>query len=156
MITSAVAFLIALPTATPGPPLPVVDGKTRAHLAAERFSEVRQVAKLPRAVREELARHLQVAHLEMADEGQPFQETDVITEHGLPRYRMVVAAVSDDHCIVHYEQGGIALFRSLAIFSWNDTKAALLWEGAAPPSLATAAAIQAAVRDGSLFRGRGR
>ena len=130
-----------------------LDAATRAHLAAERFSEVRQVARLPAAVREELARRLSGG---IADAGQPFQETDVVREPGLPRHRLVVAAVSGDHCIVHYESGGIALFRTVVIVSLQDGKAAIQWEGAARGGLTTVAEIQAALRDGSLFRTQGR
>lgn len=148
----AVAVFALQASGADGAPKPL-DAATRAHLAAERFSEVRQVAKLPGAVQEELARRLSGG---IADAGQPFQETDVVREPGLPHHRLVVAAVSGDHCIVHYESGGIALFRSLMILSWETDKATVVWEGPARRPLATAAQIEAALRDGSLYPSKSR
>ena len=49
----------------------------------------------------------------LADRDAPFQSTDVVTQHGLPWRRLVLAAASGDTWFIHYEHGGEGLHSHL-------------------------------------------
>jgi hypothetical protein len=61
----------------------------------------------------------------MADPGQPFNSTDIGNE--LPMQQLVVAAVSDQYCIVSYWHGGITVSFQTEIFELSGGSATLIW-----------------------------
>src|SRR5438132_13250923 len=70
---------------------------------SSRFHEVHSTNDLPSAI---------VAlctgdHGRLADPGQKWNATDVITDPTLPRKRPISAAVGGEYYVVHYERGGI-------------------------------------------------
>jgi len=69
-----------------------------------RFREVRTKSGLPKAILD-LCTDGGGA---MAEPGQPFQVTDVVTDATLPGRRLSWGAISGDYYVVHYETGGIA------------------------------------------------
>jgi hypothetical protein len=76
----------------------------KALLDSSRFHEVHSTTDLPRAV---------VAlcvddNGKLADPGENWNATDVVTDPTLPRKRLIWAAVGGDYYVVHYERGGIA------------------------------------------------
>jgi hypothetical protein len=77
----------------------------------EMFSEVKQVSQLPSAVIDELGG--------IADPGQPFNSTDRVDPR-LPMLSLIVAAVSEKHCIVSYLRGGIALGMETTVFELSE------------------------------------
>ena len=82
------------------------------------FREVTQTSLLPKAVLDQFGG--------MADPGQPFNTTDVV-DPKLSMQQLVVAAVSEQYCIVSYWQGGIALSFKTKIFELSGGSATLIW-----------------------------
>jgi len=69
---------------------------------------------------------------ELADAGQPFQATDVITEKNLPGKRLIWAARLPGYMVVHYERGGIAhSFHVMVVALDSSRKAHVVWAAAA-------------------------
>jgi hypothetical protein len=57
----------------------------------------------------------------MANPGQKFEVTDVISDASVPRERLMFAGVAGDKCFVHYEKGGYAHSYILEIFGPTST-----------------------------------
>jgi hypothetical protein len=66
----------------------------------------------------------------MADPGERFEATDVITDPNLPRRRLIFAGVSQDRAFVHYEEGGIAQSYIVELFRLEPSGTAVgIWHG---------------------------
>ncbi len=63
----------------------------------------------------------------MADPGEKWQATDVITEHGLPWRRLIFASLSKTHCLIHYEKGGYSHSYHLILFRIEGSRACPVW-----------------------------
>src|SRR5438093_863216 len=112
-----------------------------------RFHEVRSTGDLPTAV---------VAlctgdNGRLADPGQKWNATDVITDPTLPGKRLIWAAVGGEYYVVYYERGGIAhTFHVLvATLTKNNAKPKLIWRAVGGP-LKDYAAFLIALRNGKL------
>src|SRR5262245_9329299 len=93
---------------------------------ASRFHEVHSAKNLPPTV---------VAlcvddNGKLADPGQNWNATDVVTDPTLPWKRLIWAVVGGDYYVVHYERGGIAhSFHVLvAKLSKSDAKPKMVWQ----------------------------
>jgi hypothetical protein len=84
----------------------------------EVFNEVKQASRLPSAVIDELGG--------IADPGQPFNSTDVVDAR-LPMRLLIVAAVSEKHCIVSYWRGGIVLRLETTVFELSEGRIKRKW-----------------------------
>ena len=87
----------------------------------------------------------------LADPGQQWNATDVITDPTLPGKRLIWAAVGGGYYVVHYECGGIAhTFHVLvARLAKNDAKPKVVWHALGGP-LEDHAAFFDALRSGKL------
>lgn len=65
----------------------------------------------------------------IAEPGQKWEPTDVITDSSLPRKRLIWAVTNDEYIIVHYERGGYAHSYHVLIarLKHGDTKPILIW-----------------------------
>ena len=117
----------------PGEPAPIKFGALNMSSAERReflnadYKIVRKVADLPTGVRK-----LYIvnggSHVAIADPGERFEATDVITDPGLPRRRLILAGVAQERAFVHYEQGGIAHSYIVEFFRLESPDAAVgLW-----------------------------
>jgi hypothetical protein len=106
-------------------------------------------------VREELQRMFGSTAMAIADPGQPFQVTDVITVPSLPIRRMSVAGCSQDHCLVYYERGGIAHTWHAVLVHWTPDGTRVEAGGTAPFGIRTLDDLRNAVLSGAL-KGPGR
>jgi hypothetical protein len=52
----------------------------------------------------------------IANPGERFEATDVISDSSIPRKRLIFAGISGKKCFVHYEQGGLGLSSIVAFF----------------------------------------
>lgn len=134
---------------------PTVPAAIQVHVRDERFQPVTAVRGLPLGVREELQRLFGSTAMAIADPGQPFQVTDVITDPTLPIRRMSVAACSQDHCLVYYERGGIAHTWHAVLFHWTPDGTRVEAGGTAPFGIRTLDDLRNAVLSGAL-KGPGR
>ena len=62
---------------------------------------------------------MRLAHMskfEMAEPGEKFQATDVVSGN-LPWRRLILGAYSQTRCLISYEKGGIGLSRQVVFFA---------------------------------------
>jgi hypothetical protein len=87
----------------------------------------------------------------LAEPGEKWNATDVITDPTLPGKRLIWAAVGGDYYVVHYERGGIAhSFHILvARLAKADAKPKVVWRAVGGP-LKDYAAFLDALRGGKL------
>jgi hypothetical protein len=88
----------------------------------------------------------------LAEPGQNWNATCVITDPSLPGKRLIWAAVSGEYYVVHYERGGIAhSFHILvAKLTKNDAKPKVIWQAGGGP-LKDYAAFVEALRSAKLY-----
>jgi hypothetical protein len=117
-------------------------------LDASRFREVHATTNLPPAI---LALSDGGGDGKLAEPGQKWNATDVITDPTLPGKRLIWAAVGGEYYVVHYERGGIAhTFHVLvAKLAKNNAKPKVIWRGVEGP-LKDYAAFLIALRNGKL------
>jgi hypothetical protein len=101
----------------------------REHLKGEIMTPVLHTGDLPPSVRDGLRVLFNERTFEMAEPDAEFQVTDVVLKRGLPFRRLIIAACSADHCLVHYEKGGIAHVYNVAWFALRNETAAFEWGG---------------------------
>jgi hypothetical protein len=94
----------------------------------------RTVAELPAGIRE-LYTVKGGSHIAIADPGERFEATDVITDPNPPRRRLIFAGVAQDRAFVHYEEGGIAHSYIVELFRLEPSGAAVgIWRGYCGPA----------------------
>jgi len=111
---------------------------------SSRFHEVHATSDLPHAVIALCADDGRIA-----EPGQNWQATDVITDSTLPGKRLIWAAVGGDYYVVHYERGGIAHTFHVLVATLTNNDAKLVWRGVGDP-LKDYAAFLDALRSGKL------
>jgi len=94
---------------------------------SSRFHEVRTTTNLPSAMIALCADDSG----KLAEPGQKWEATDVISDPTLPRKRLIWGATDGENYVVHYERGGRAhSFHVLvASFKKGDTKPKQTWRG---------------------------
>lgn len=92
-----------------------------------RFHEIRAIANLPPAMVALCADDSG----KLADPGQKWEATDVITNTALPRKRLIWAATDNEYYVVHYERGGRghSFHVLVATFTKGDAKPRYIWRG---------------------------
>jgi hypothetical protein len=125
-------------------------GGLERQLKTETLSPIATVAELPEAVRVCLTELFRWPTLKMADPGDEWQETDVVETPDLPIRRLILAGCSAEHCLIHYERGGIAHTRSVLLLELDDTGAHLIRGWSAPSSLGSVEEVREAVLSGKL------
>ena len=126
--------------------LPLEDRK--ALLDTARFHEVHATSDLPSAI---LALCDGGGDDKLAEAGQKWNATDVISDPTLPGKRFIWGAIGGEYFVVHYERGGIAhTFHILVAKLTNDgAKPKLLWRAVGGPFKNYAAFLDA-LRSGKL------
>jgi hypothetical protein len=113
-----------------------------------RFHEVHSTSALPSAI---LALCDGGGDGKLAEPGQKWNATCVITDPSLPGKRLIWAAVGGEYYVVHYERGGIAHSFHILVAKQtkNDAKSVLVWRAVGAP-LKDYAAFLDALRTGKL------
>jgi hypothetical protein len=124
LISVSIFVFLGCKNAKPASRNPIERGTANINLSAvttsnqtQTFKEVTRASLLPKAVLDQFGG--------MADPGQPFNTTDIGNE--LPMQQMVVAAVSDQYCIVSYWHGGYIFGVETKIFELSGRRATLIW-----------------------------
>ena len=119
----------------------------RALLDASRFNEVRATSNLPSPI---LAL-CDGGDGKLAEPGQKWNATCVITDPSLPGKRLIWAAVGGEYYVVHYERGGIAHSFHILVgkLTKNDAQPKVVWRAVGAP-LKDYAAFLDALRTGKL------
>ncbi len=113
-----------------------------------RFHDVHSTSALPSAI---LALCDGGGDGKLAEPGQKWNATCVITDPTLPGKRLIWAAVGGEYYIVHYERGGIehSFHILVAKLTKSDAKPTLVWRAVGGP-LKDYAAFLDALRSGKL------
>lgn len=70
------------------------------------------------------------SRLLMANPGEAFESTDVISDPSMPRMRLIFGGVWNNQAFVHYEQGGRGLVFVIALFKLvSPNEAQPFWRG---------------------------
>lgn len=103
----------------------------REKLLSESFVEVRDAAGFPLGCRQGFAALAKTRDFELANPGQPYQATDVIgMAPRLPSRRLLFGGVSSDRCVLFYEVGGFAPYRSVVVMDRRGSGPAIpVWGG---------------------------
>ena len=122
----------------------------RSHVKSDRFDIVTSIRGLPLGVRSGLQTLFGSVDLDIAEPGARFQTTGAAAGPPLPMRRLVAAACSTDHCLIHYERGGTGHTWHVALFHWTPSATRFEWGGVAPGRLATLDDIRAAIMAGAI------
>jgi hypothetical protein len=114
---------------------------------SSRFHEVLATTNLPPAIVALCADDSE----RLAEPGQKWEATDVITDASLPRKRLIWAAVSGEYYVVHYERGGRghSFHVLVATLAKGESKPKVVWRGVGG-KLKDYAAFLEALRSGKL------
>jgi hypothetical protein len=122
------------------------------HLKQERFDIVTSIRGLPLGVRGALqtlfASSEYDVQRDIAQPGAPFQGTG--RDRNLPLRRLIAAECAQDHCLVFYERGGLALTWHAALFHWEPDGTRFEAGGLSPKPLATIRDVWNALFSGAL------
>ena len=132
------------------PAAAALSASAREHLRADTLAPIAHAAELPKLVQDALKANFSSPTLQMADPGQEWQATDVVMNPNLPTRRLISAGCSSDHCLVHYEQGGIAHFYRVLLISVSKTAAKVDWSGMCGGPMPNVAEVQAQVVAGKI------
>lgn len=114
---------------------------------SERFHEIHLTSDLPLAVVSVCAGE----NAKLANPGEKWNATDVITDSNLPAKRLIWAAVDGQYYIVHYERGGIAHTYHIVVAKLDKehAKPKVVWRATGGP-FKDYAAFLGALRSGKL------
>jgi hypothetical protein len=124
----------------PGEPAPIkfaepnMSSPERQTFLAGEYTVLRKVADLPRGIQRLYAVN-GGSRIAMADPGERFESTDVITDPMLPTRRLIFAGVAQNRAFVHYEEGGIAHYYVTEHFRLEPPQTAVgVWRGYCGPA----------------------
>ena len=105
--------------------LPADDQKALRDVS--RFHEIHAVTNLPPAIFTLCADY----RGRLAEPGQKWEVTDVITDDKLPTKRLIWAVTDGDYYVVHYERGGIghSFHFLVARLKVGESKPSFVWRG---------------------------
>lgn len=111
---------------------------------SSRFREVHSTADVPAAI-------IALCGDKIAEPGQNWNATDVVTDRTLPAKRLIWAAIGGDYYVVHYERGGIAHTYHIVVakLAKGGTKPEIIWQAMGGPFKDYAGFLQA-LRSGKL------
>ena len=148
-----VALLLLLPAAAIASPAPAKARLPQRELAAEKYALVTDPEKLPMQLRSALAAHLKQPQLKMAAATGRYIATDSIgpEDRDLPIHRLILAAVGQRYAVVHWESGGYAASRTVAVFELTADGVDVVWADRIKRRLSAPIEFDRALKDGSLF-----
>jgi mono/diheme cytochrome c family protein len=123
----------------------------KAHILDGDFTVEKNVDRLPANLKSAFASLAKMPDFKMANPGEKYQETDVISELGLPSRRLIFAGISKDRYFIHYEKGGIFHSYHLAVFDVSpEGKVTFHWGGAGGPAANDLAQLRKMVSAGAF------
>jgi hypothetical protein len=96
-------------------------------LKKDTFNIVMRTEQIPNSVVRAFVHITRDSAFSMANPGEKFQVTDVIDEAGLSDRRLIFAGIASDHCVLHYEMGGIGHAYYLLLFRLKGSHATFVW-----------------------------
>jgi hypothetical protein len=111
---------------------------------SSRFREIRSTRDLPGAI-------VALCGNNVAEPGQNWNATDVVSDPNLPGKRLIWAAIGGEYYVMHYERGGIAHTYHILVAKLvkGDAKPTVVWQAMGGPFKDYGAFLQA-LRSGKL------
>ena len=147
-VTLYLLFVTAIPTLCCADVTKLPAEDRRALQDSSRFHEVHSTTDLPPAI---LALCDGGGDGKLAEPGQKWNATCVITDPSLPGKRLIWAAVGGEYYVVHYERGGIAHSFHILVgkLTKSDAQPKVVWRAVGTP-LKDYAVFLDALRSGKL------
>lgn len=118
---------------------------------ADQYTLVDRAAAIPDDVRVALAREFGEPTLEMASGVEPFNGGCLI-QPGLPRRRLLLAAVSPRFAVVHFEVGGFVVAQDVLVLRRTEgASAEKIWFNVATTAWTEPQSFRTALRSGALL-----
>jgi mono/diheme cytochrome c family protein len=128
-----------------------ISAAEKAHILDGEFTIEKNIDRLPENLKSAFVLIAKEQVFAMANPGEKFQVTDVISEPGLPRRRLIFAGISRDRYFIHYEKGGIAHSYHVAVFDVSPAgKVTFHWGGAGGPAANDLAQLRKMVSAGAF------
>lgn len=108
---------------------------TLSEMEAQRLLEgpcqlVTSGAQLPEKLRVAFAMLARESEFALANPGEKYQSTDVVTRHKLPLRRLVIAGNCSGYWFIHYERGGLGHSYAIVFFRpGSKGEMAFVWGG---------------------------
>ena len=96
-------------------------------LEKDTFEVVVSTKEIPATVQNRFSMTCRESTFSMANPGEEYQETDVVENDSLPSRRLVFAARSTDHFLIHFEKGGFGHSYIVVLFRLTDTSVRFVW-----------------------------
>jgi hypothetical protein len=147
-VTLYLLFVTAIPTLCCADVTKLPAEDRRALQDSSRFHEVHSTTDLPPAI---LALCDGGGDGKLAEPGQKWNATCVITDPSLPGKRLIWAAAGGEYYVVHYERGGIAHSFHILVgkLTKSDAQPKVVWRAVGAP-LKDYAVFLDALRSGKL------
>jgi len=118
---------------------------------ADQYTLFDRAATIPDDVRVALAREFGESTLAMASGVEPFNG-GCLMQPGLPRRRLLLAAISPRFAVVHFEVGGFAVSQQVLVLRRTEgASAERVWSNVAATAWAAPQSFRAALRSGALL-----
>jgi hypothetical protein len=105
-----------------------VSSADKVHLLDGRCTTLKSTAEFSPALKAAFSSATHETKFSLANQGQTYQDTDVIEVEGLPWRRLILGAHCDDRWIIYYEHGGFAPTRIVLTFV-GDSSPKFVWGG---------------------------
>ena len=130
IVTSTLAFFLLCTYVSSSASITKLSSEAKEYMLREdAFSGIPSVKEIPASVLMKFAEIAKDPNLKIANLGEKFQVTDVISEQGLPSRRLIFGGISKDYCLIHYERGGYAHSYNVILFKLSAKSADFLWGG---------------------------
>jgi hypothetical protein len=130
IVTSTLAFFLLCTSVSSSASITKLSSEAKEYmLRTDVFSGISGVREIPASVLMKFAEIAKDPNLKIANPGEKFQATDVISEEGLPSRRLIFGGISKDYCLIHYERGGYAHSYNVILFKLSAKSADFLWGG---------------------------
>src|ERR1700722_2947026 len=124
----------------------------RRHFLDGEFQVIKDTKEIPAPIVKTLCGGVELRSC-MANPGQPFNATDVITDLRIPGRRLIFAGALGDKYFVYYEQGGIAHFYKISFFRVSGPDAVtMLWSGNCSRPAANIEELRKSIASGACWK----
>ena len=125
-IALGLAMLVASGRQLPGWATATAD-EGRRHLLEDELRVITTTREIPDSVIARFAELTKTKGVVFAQPGAKYQETDVVSEPGLPQRRLIFAGLGKGLCVLYYERGGIGHSEHVMVFQVGQEGSELMW-----------------------------
>jgi len=151
IVTSTLAFFLLCTYVSSSASITKLSSEAKEYMLREdAFSGISSVKEIPASVLMKFAEIAKDPNLKIANPGEKFQATDVISEAGLSSRRLIFGGISKEYCVLHYERGGRAHSYYVILFKRSGNDASFLWGGVTNQKIRNLSALRELIRADAL------